>query len=269
MIGKRAVLAIAVLASTTSASADPEPAWCGVSLTLSQVSDEVREVVASWLRDVPACGSKLEVSIEATAAGYVVTARDAHGRRRLRLVPDADTLGALIASWSADDRVSLPAAAPPSSGGPAPDRWLGLSGAAGSELGVRIQMDLRGGAVPVGVAIATQTDGVQPSVQAILYSGVDLDLGAHALWHGRLQVGAGVRINDPRFTGDRMDGSIGAAGFDIATAGSLTVSRDLGRRWALSGGLAVDVTLQTYRSQVRLEPQPPVPLAVVGISCRL
>ena len=246
---------------------------CEVSLTFSRVPENVRTVVQAWLRDEPTCGATLEVSVEAVEGGYLVNARDARGRVRLRRVPDAETLGVLIASWSADDRVRRtelrpPAAAIPDDGArgaAGADRRLAFSGVAGSELGVRTQFDLLGGTVPIGLAMTLQTDGSSSNFQALVYGGVELAIDDRERWHVRVQVGAGVRVTNPRLTGDNS----GADGFDIATEAGVTLSRELGGRWALSVGELLQLTLQTYQAGPRIEPQTPVPLAVLGLSCRL
>jgi hypothetical protein len=277
------VLAWVVLVGARAVSAEPPPGdvpSCEVSLSFSRVPDKVRTAVQSWLRDEPTCRATLEVSIEAVEGGYLVNARDARGRVRLRRVPDADTLGALIASWSADDRVGRTELRPPrgapsvvpmsaaidrAHGAAAATRRLVFSGVAGPELGVRTQFDLLGGTVPIGLAMAMQTDGSASNLQAVVYGGLELAIDERDRWHVRVQVGAGVRVNDPRITTD----SIGAYGYDIATEASVTLSRELGGRWALSVGELLQLTLQTYQAGPRIEPQKPVPLAVLGLSCRL
>ncbi|HEY5926544.1 MAG TPA: hypothetical protein VIV11_32880 [Kofleriaceae bacterium] len=91
------LVAIAIVAVAAPAAADP----CDVRIKYAP--EDVREVVTSWLLDEPSCGPALEIRIVATEAGLYVFARDAGGRTRERVVPDAQSAGVLIASWAAAD----------------------------------------------------------------------------------------------------------------------------------------------------------------------
>jgi hypothetical protein len=200
----------------------------------------------------------------------------------VRIVPDADTIGVLIASWSADDRIEVPAVElrPPSlipavaavaaeRRAARSNRQIMLSGFMGDERGGRVQVDLFGRLVPFGIAIATQVDPYRTvNFQATLYSGIDL---AFQGWHLRAQVGAGLRVNDVDFVvhvNANAEGLI-VGGYDIATDASLLGSRELGDRWMLIGGMLLNVTLQTYRGPMRIEPHAPVAMALLGLGLRL
>jgi hypothetical protein len=89
-------------------SAPAAAAPCVVEVV--RAPEGVREVVDHWVAAEPQCAATLEVRIVETEGGLYVIARDARGHLHDRVVPDAQTAGVLIASWAADDAVSL---APP------------------------------------------------------------------------------------------------------------------------------------------------------------
>jgi len=87
------------------ASAPAAAAPCVVEVV--RAPEGVREVVDHWVAAEPQCAATLEVRIVETEGGLYVIARDARGHVHDRVVPDAQTAGVLIASWAADDAVSL------------------------------------------------------------------------------------------------------------------------------------------------------------------
>ena len=91
------LVALVVLATAAPAAADP----CDVRI--KHAPDAVRAEVTRWLLDETDCGAALEVRIVPTDGGLYVFARDANGRVRERIVPDAQNAGVLIASWAAAD----------------------------------------------------------------------------------------------------------------------------------------------------------------------
>jgi len=91
--------------ATVPAMADP------CTVTIARAPDTVRAVIDHWVAAEPRCGTALEVQIVETTAGLHVSARDDRGREHDRVVPDAQTAGVLIASWAADDTVTLQAPA--------------------------------------------------------------------------------------------------------------------------------------------------------------
>lgn len=112
----RACLAVAVLTTITPAFADDAPPPppdatpgapvaspsqvdpCGIQLR--RAPDDARAVIVAALEADPgACGGALEVWIVASEGGLYVQARDGLGRVRERVVPDAATAAALLASW--------------------------------------------------------------------------------------------------------------------------------------------------------------------------
>jgi hypothetical protein len=118
----RPLLIATLLAATTSVAraqpADPaapisRPSACTVDIV--RAPDDVRPVVEGWIGGELRCAVALEVRIVKTDGGLYLLARDDRGRSFERIVPDAESAGALIASWAADDSVAsaAPAPAPP------------------------------------------------------------------------------------------------------------------------------------------------------------
>jgi hypothetical protein len=302
---------------------------CRVSVTLSGAPEEVRSIVDAWVRNEPSCGAALDVSIEGVADGYLVSARDARGALRVRLVPDVQTLGALIASWSADDRLALsspgigrispipialispipnapespnrpvlraralPTRRDPANGGEvtsdqgAPgsrdaarevtsdhgesgsrdtegSRRVLFGGLAGAEYGFRGEIDLFDSLL--GLAIMGETEQSYVNFQALLYRGFDVDLSP---WRLRGQLGAGLKLTPSHvLTEDSsfmpLTQSVVATRFAVATEASVTVSRELGEGWALTGGVLLSLALLDD-----LAAQTVVPVALFGLSRRL
>jgi len=259
-----------------------ESAPCEVRLTLTRVPPEVRNVVDSWVHNGSACTTPLDVSIEAVDDGYVVNARDARGGLRVRLVPDAQTIGVLIASWSADDRVA-PAGPDVEAEGPSmvPVMPVGIdgtrvvsraasrsrrvlfSGLAGGATGFRGEVDLLGGVIPIGLALGGQTDDYQFNVHATLYSGVDLVIQR---CHLRAAVGAGTRVS-PEIHSDAGLWR-GDLAFDFVVEASVTASVELGAGWGLTAGALATQTYVIYRNSPH-ETLPITPMALIGMSRQL
>lgn len=95
----RTCLAIAIALAASPALAQPART-CSVDLV--RAPDDVRPIVERWLAGARRCAIPLEVRIVASDDGLYVIARDDRGNVRDRVVPDAQTAGALIASWADD-----------------------------------------------------------------------------------------------------------------------------------------------------------------------
>jgi hypothetical protein len=94
------IAAIAVVAVPAAAQPVTSPTACSVDVV--RAPDDVRAVVDRWLAGAARCSVALEVRVVTTQDGLYVMARDDHGTVRDRVVPDAQTAGALIASWADD-----------------------------------------------------------------------------------------------------------------------------------------------------------------------
>ena len=163
----RALVALLVVGAAP-ALADPAP--CAV--TIVRAPDDVRTTVESWLAN-ERCEVPLVVRIIPTDGELYIYAQDDRGHVHERTVPDAQSAGVLIASWTADDGIVIPApeavvapapapAAPPSrvrdwfaptvlrDHAPTPakpkpaEHWLTFGAAAGSSnsIGVRAELEV-------------------------------------------------------------------------------------------------------------------------------
>jgi hypothetical protein len=94
--------------AATPAFTHAEPT-CAVSIV--RAPDDVRVAVESWLAK-EVCTTPLTVRIIETDGGYYIYAVDDHGHVQERTVPDAQSAGVLIASWTADDGIAKPEPAP-------------------------------------------------------------------------------------------------------------------------------------------------------------
>ncbi len=103
-----------VLAWVAPAKADP----CVV--TIVRAPDDVRAAVEGWLA-TERCGVPLAVRIVETEGELYIFAIDDKGGIRERTVPDAQSAGLLIASWTADDGLSNPVSIAPPVPAPAID----------------------------------------------------------------------------------------------------------------------------------------------------
>lgn len=89
---------ISIVGSIVGASAARAQSACEVAVL--RAPDGVRDVVARWVDNEPGCAGPLEVRIVETPGGLYVIATD--GTRTFeRVVPDAESAGALVASWAA------------------------------------------------------------------------------------------------------------------------------------------------------------------------
>ena len=171
---------VVVVAAAAHAFADPSP--CAV--TIVRAPEDVRATVESWLANEH-CEIPLTVRIIPTDDGLYIFAQDERGRIHERTVPDAQSAGVLIASWTADDGIVIPAPEtvtapePPPAAKPAPsphdwiapvalhDRaplaqpksaghWLTFGAAVGSSnsIGIRAELEvLRRGAFSADMLI--------------------------------------------------------------------------------------------------------------------
>jgi hypothetical protein len=105
----RSSLIAAIVAVASPAFAQPvtSPSLCSVDLV--RAPEDVRNLVEHSLADARHCSVALEVRVVPTADGLYIMARDDRGSVRDRVVPDAQTAAALIASW-ADDGQPAPIA---------------------------------------------------------------------------------------------------------------------------------------------------------------
>ena len=202
--------------AATPAFTHAEPT-CAVSIV--RAPDEVRAAVESWLAK-ETCTTPLTVRIIETEGGYYIYATDDHGRVQERTVPDAQSAGVLIASWTADDGIVKPEPTPPPSAAPEPvvshepipqvtptltlvdhpparpvapnesNRWLSLAGGAGGSnrgAGARIELEvMRTGSFSAVVHLAygnsqmTATDGVTSYVAS--FDDLSAMIGLHYTW---------------------------------------------------------------------------------------
>jgi hypothetical protein len=100
---RNTVLVLALLTASAPAFAQPEGPQCDV--VIARAPDAVRTEIERWVAAEPRCARGLEVRVLETPEGLYLFARDDRGFTRERVVPDATTAGALVASWIADDSV--------------------------------------------------------------------------------------------------------------------------------------------------------------------
>jgi hypothetical protein len=240
-----------------------------------RASDEIRAIVEMWVQTEPRCGAALEVTIVPAEGGLVLTADDARGGRRVRLVPDAQTAGVLIASWAADDRLVAPIEVAPAVSEVAPHRRALVTGIVGRALGARGEVDVLGHRFTLGLAVAGETGtvrgyGEQRTLQLIEYVGFG---HAWTRWQLRAQLGAGVQVTDLQLRGET--GEVFASGVDtlLLTEASVTLSRDLGGGWAVTAGALVSVLPSpdhTIDAMSVVTELPQVePVALLGVSYTL
>jgi hypothetical protein len=170
------VLLLVVVAGSAEAQTRP----CAV--TIVRAPDDVKTTVESWLAKEP-CATPLVVRIIPTEGQLYIYAQDERGRVRERVVPDAESAGVLIASWTADDGIAIAEPAPivapiiaaepvretqhdlvavfrPTAErartplAPPADHWLTLAVGAGSGAGLRAEVEaLRRGAFTADLQI--------------------------------------------------------------------------------------------------------------------
>lgn len=169
---------LVLLSIVAHAPAHAESRPCAV--TIVRAPDDAKATVERWLAKEP-CATPLTVRIIETEGQLYIYAQDERGRVRERIVPDAESAGVLIASWTADDGIAIAEPAPivaraaPIVVAPAPVRdtphdltavfrpapppppahWLSLAAGAGSGVGLRAEVEaLRRGSFSANVQLA-------------------------------------------------------------------------------------------------------------------
>jgi hypothetical protein len=270
-------LALAALCAPAAAVAQPvtrpgeiEP--CRV--TIAYAPDEVRAEIDAWVRAEPRCERELEVRVVPTDDGLYLQARDARGRVRERVVPDAQSAAVLVVSWMADDSLGpthAPLLEPPSAAtidAELPPDMDGLAavavapsartharrqlilGALGSEEtgGVRAQIDLFAGkrwSIGVGGgwrANHEHEDDDDESgrvAQARLLFSTTRSFGRVSL---RLQLGVGIDATKPDRMEheDRMETRHGVDGVAPRAEAAVFAAFDIAHGWGLVGGPLVE-----------------------------
>lgn len=251
-----------------------DAAPCQATVTLSRAPDDVRAVVDTWVHSEPSCSHALDVSVDAVDDGYVVNARDSSGRLRVRVVPDSQTLAVLIASWSADDRVDprsplAVTADPPRDPGPTSEvnalagRRLLAAAIVGEASGARVELDVLGHRIPVGIAGSAAWSNTQRWLQAVAYLGVAFQ---SQRWQLRAQLGAGVQQTHTLIS----DGN--PIVIDPIIESSVTVSWSVTPSWRFTGGVVVTEPLSEswpYSDGAQNNENrwnEPKPAALVGLS---
>jgi hypothetical protein len=82
---------------------DPPPSRERCTVTIVRAPERVRREVEKWVSAEPRCSNSIELRVVTTDGGLYLVARDDRGRIRERIVPDAQSVGVLVASWVADD----------------------------------------------------------------------------------------------------------------------------------------------------------------------
>lgn len=271
----RRAIAIASFAIAGSAAAQPSPPpRCDV--TIAHAPDEVRAEIEGWLAQESRCSVALEVRVVPSEGGYYLFARDALGRIRERVVPDAASAGVLVASWAASDGFSPPPPAveslpqpPPTTFTPEPPsapiylerasaargtspRWVTATGfqSSLSGLGGRVDIDvLRWGGYAFGVALdaahSHRLEAQLPIDGEMTATSFDVLAMASATvaYHGwRLRGGFGVGARMVQASVD--DFGLDAAPSDLSSSAvtavanaTLFVGHDVGAHWGLDVGL--------------------------------
>lgn len=229
------IAAVVVLAGTANAQPITQPdRECRVVIAVAP--DDVRAEIEAWVRAEPRCLRELEVRVVPTEDGLYLSATDARGHVRERVVPDAQSAAVLVVSWMADDslgpRLPSRAAVEPPEAAPtyADDseipmvpglaravqrrdaargrRWLTF-GALGSDHergGLRASIDLfASGTWSLGIAGGLQRgDHDEGTGQARVVIGASHSLGRISV---RAQLGLGVDTTRPndRMERDQMD----------------------------------------------------------------
>jgi len=259
----RICLALAVALAASPAAAEPR---CNV--TIAYAPADVRAVVEAWINGEPHCVVSLEIRIVPTAGGYYLYARDAQGRVRERIVPDAHTAGVLVASWVADDRTSaprppqaldpevVPALSVPARESELGQRWLSLGLTAdGHRIGARAELDVfvagrwaAGLAASVNNALGDRNFGSSQAaidaryLKALAYLAPKMHLGR---WHARPMIAVGiVYATGMVYQSEPLMSSLYDVSTTYATAqGGLMVGRLIGDNWSIHGGAIASLPL--------------------------
>jgi len=286
MIDARIPVALAALFVARPVVAQPvtSPAHCEV--TIARAPEDVREVIEAWVRAEPRCTTTLEVRVVPSDGGLYLFARDGNGRVRERVVPDAQSVGVLIASWIADDAIDGVEAPPPSvqvvpphrergpmlappgetpaiattsaPSAPPVGRWftlgamtqVGGSGAAG----VRGELDLlaRG---RWRLAVGLTGSQAHLTLQGASSTGhlATTDVRAVAsiartstFGRWQLRISAGAGVVRTNASGELDGDSITASGAFPTAEASVLFGRELGRTWAVTAGPVVTWYSQSY-----------------------
>lgn len=268
------IAALVVLAGTANAQPVTQPdRECRVVIVLAP--DDVRAEIEAWVRAEPRCLRELEVRVVPTEDGLYLSATDARGHVRERVVPDAQSAAVLVVSWMADDSLGprLPSRAavePPPEAAPtyaedweipmAPGlvrvvqrrdaargrRWLtfGAIGSGREQRGLRAQIDLFAGRTwSLGIAGGGQgNEHDEGTGQARVVIGATHSLGRLSV---RAQLGLGVDVakQNDRMERDQMDPSREGPphvlpAIEAGVLGQLRISD----RWGLVGGPIVSAT---------------------------
>lgn len=115
---RNVILPLLLAVSPAAAQPVTQPSACEV--TISRAPDDVRDAIEAWVAAEPRCATTIDVRVVPTDGGYYLFARDAAGRVRERVVPDAQSAGVLVASWVADDLIEHHEATPAPAPAPAP-----------------------------------------------------------------------------------------------------------------------------------------------------
>ena len=253
----------------------PEREPCAVTVALAPA--EVRAEIEAWVRAEPRCVRELEVRVVPTDDGLYLTARDARGVVRERIVPDAQSAAVLVVSWMADDSLGSeppPRAADPDEPtptetadieppaavaapglarmyqppAPASRRWLTI-GAIGSDdnSGVRAQLDLWSrGRWTLGVAGGLRAGegrmGDRDVAHARIVLGVSHALGPRLSLRAQIGLGADASRERPDDDDERMMSHERITAIGEA---SLQARVRLADRWALIGGPILETPVRT------------------------
>ncbi len=225
-------LVLACVAPAAFAQPVTHPAHCEVTIT--RAPDDVRRVIESWVSAEPRCTATLEVRVVATDGGLYLLVRDATGRIRERVVPDAQSAGVLVASWVADDS-SATLEAPPASVDVVPPRQEhGLAVLPPGETAA-ISPEVRPVLATVGTRASIRhgrwlTLGAMTQVGGSGGGGVrgELDLWSRGKW----SLGAGLAVSgaDLVLYGTRSEGYLGTR--DVRVVATVARTTEW-KRWQL------------------------------------
>lgn len=282
-------LVFAGLLVATPAFTHAEPT-CAVSIV--RAPDDVRTVVESWLAKEQ-CATPLTVRIIATDGGYYIYAVDDRGGIRERVVPDAQSAGVLIASWTADDGIvtidPVPPIAPVVHDEPASEKtatqpttlvdqlppakqtssthWVTFAGGAGgsnSARGIRGELEMvRAGSFSLDLQLAYGASDMLASDSYQTYSAhfddLDAMVGLHYTWRFRrdwhLRAGFAVGIMTTQMTLTSTNTSV-ASNPQLATAvseASLMFGHSLGDRWELEIGPVATLANEDWHMSDQME----------------
>ena len=269
-------------------------------MKLVRAPQDVRPIVESWLAKEQ-CATPLTVRIVETEGGYYIFAQDDRGRIQERIVPDAQSAGVLIASWTADDGIEKPA--PPSVPEPAPvshaeaiaptltlttrhprvkqpeppaNHWVTLAGGmqgTNHQQGVQIELEvLHSGGFSADLAVAYASAEMTASDGVIAYTAGFDDIsgmiGLHYTWqfmrdwHARFGFGVGVMA-----TAMTLDASGVVSNPQLSTAvsqASAMLGYALGENWAVEVGPVVTIANEHWHLADEMETLVRAPVSLVA-----